>query len=64
MATIAEFYLGKGIQSWVIHMNKYFMHGGHSILMTITKTIDSYVMRNKTGSNTLRLWKATSNGSI
>ena len=30
-------YLGKGIQNWVIHVNNYFMHVGHSILMRILK---------------------------
>ena len=37
MATITRIYLDKGIQSWVIHVNSYFMHGDHSISMKILK---------------------------
>ena len=29
--------LGKGTQNWVTHMNNYFMHGDHSLLMKTLK---------------------------
>ena len=34
---LQNLFRGKGIQSWVIHVNNYFMHGDHSILMTKLK---------------------------
>ena len=45
-------------------MNNYFMHGGHFNFDENTETIDSYVILNKTGSNTLRLRRTTSARSI
>ena len=36
-----QIYLGKGIQNWATHVNNYFMHGDHSILM---KTLKLYIL--------------------